>query len=109
MRHVNAKLVVIVIGFGAIGLALLANRQQRVNLTNEIKTIHEEYRHHEQTLWQLQTEIAVRISPQHIRDTIDATHDTYKPIPQKPLGMDEFDPAAIGDALTIEAFDPNAR
>jgi len=82
MHHLTIKLVAIIVGLGAIGVALLAQRQQRVNLTNDIKVIHEEYRHHERALWQLQTEIAVRVNPSLIRDSLVDGETDWQPIPR---------------------------
>ncbi|MEM7229457.1 MAG: hypothetical protein AAF432_11660 [Planctomycetota bacterium] len=101
MHHAASKMIAIVLAFGVIGLALLHVRQQRVNLTNEIKVLHEEYRHHEQTLWQLQTEIAVRVRPDQIRATVDQESVDWQPIPMRPLAMPAADTQTI-----IEGSEP---
>lgn len=62
-----AKLLVVVVALGAIGLALLALRQQRYEVSNEISRTHNRIVEQERARWRLRAEVARLSDPADIR------------------------------------------
>lgn len=62
-----AKLFVIMLAFGAVGLGLLSLRQQRYEISNEISRAHNRIVEQERAQWRMRAEIARRSDPTDIR------------------------------------------
>ena len=62
-----AKLLVVVVALGAMGLALLALRQQRYEVSNEISRTHNRIVEQERARWRLRAEVARLSDPADIR------------------------------------------
>ena len=62
-----AKLFVVMLALGAMGLGLLALRQQRYEVSNEISRAHNRIVEQERAQWRMQAEIARRSDPADIR------------------------------------------
>lgn len=62
-----AKLLVVVVALGATGLALLALRQQRYEVSNEISRTHNSIVEQERARWRLRAEVARLSDPADIR------------------------------------------
>ena len=65
--RIFAKLFVIMVAVGAMGLALLALRQQRYEVSNEISRAHNRIVEQERGEWRLRAGIASRSDPADIR------------------------------------------
>lgn len=61
-----AKLVVVVIALGACACGLLAMRQSRLQAASELAQVQLRISKLDQELWDLRSEIAGRVTPQHI-------------------------------------------
>ncbi|RLS46404.1 MAG: hypothetical protein DWH86_02895 [Planctomycetota bacterium] len=62
-----SKLFLIMVAFGALGLGLLALRQQRYEVSNEISRAHNRIVEQERAQWRMRAEVARRSDPVHIR------------------------------------------
>lgn len=62
-----SKLFLILIALGAMGLGLLALRQQRYEVSNEISRAHNRIVEQERAQWRMRAEIASRSDPADIR------------------------------------------
>ena len=62
-----SKLFLIMIALGAMGLGLLALRQQRYEVSNEISRAHNRIVEQERAQWRMRAEIASRSDPADIR------------------------------------------
>jgi len=65
--RIFAKLLVIMVAVGAMGLALLSLRQQRYEVSNEISRAHNRIVEQERGQWRLRANIAGRSDPADIR------------------------------------------
>jgi len=65
--RIFAKLFVIMVAVGAMGLALLSLRQQRYEVSNEISRAHNRIVEQERGQWRLRANIAGRSDPADIR------------------------------------------
>jgi hypothetical protein len=65
--RIFAKLLVIMVAVGAMGLALLSLRQQRYEVSNEISRAHNRIVEQERGEWRLRAGIASRSDPADIR------------------------------------------
>ncbi len=77
------KLLLIILCVGAIAMALLVNRQHRIDTAHEISLLHQRLLDHERTLWKLQTEIAQRVQPTQVRQAIESLEAEWSPIPTR--------------------------
>lgn len=66
-----AKLLVIMVSLGAMALALLALRQQRYEVSNEISRQHNRIVEQERVQWRMRAEVARRVDPADIRGYAD--------------------------------------
>jgi cell division protein FtsL len=62
-----AKLLVIVVALGATALGLLALRQQRYEVSNEISRTHNRIVEQERAQWRMRAQVAARSTPADIR------------------------------------------
>ncbi len=62
------KLVAVILGVGVIGCGLLALRQQRLEAASDLARVQVHLRAQDERLLQLRTEIARRVSPEHVRE-----------------------------------------
>ena len=65
--RIFAKLFVIMVAVGAMGLSLLSLRQQRYEVSNEISRAHNRIVEQERGQWRLRANIAGRSDPADIR------------------------------------------
>jgi hypothetical protein len=65
--RIFAKLLVLMVALGAMGLALLSLRQQRYEVSNEISRAHNRIVEQERGQWRLRANIAGRSDPADIR------------------------------------------
>lgn len=65
--RIFAKLLVMMVALGAMGLALLSLRQQRYEVSNEISRAHDRIVEQERGQWRLRANIAGRSDPADIR------------------------------------------
>jgi cell division protein FtsL len=75
-----AKLFVVMLALGAMGLGLLALRQQRYEVSNEISRAHNRIVEQERAQWRMQAEIARRSDPADIRSYADRLHLDLAPV-----------------------------
>ncbi len=66
-----AKLLVIVVALGATALGLLALRQQRYEVSNEISRTHNRIVEQERAQWRMRAQVAARSTPADIRKAAD--------------------------------------
>jgi hypothetical protein len=78
-----SKLLFIILAVGALAMALLVNRQQRIDTAHDISLLHQRLLDHERTLWKLQTEIAQRVQPSQVRAAIEALQAEWSSIPTR--------------------------
>lgn len=84
------KLVVVAIALGAMGLGLLALRQQRYEASSELSRTHWRILEQERGLWKLRADIARNSRPDTIRDAAESKGIELDPIPNR------VTPAAAG-------------
>lgn len=78
-----AKLVVIVVALGGMALGLLALRQQRYEVSNEISRAHNRIVEQERAVWHLRAAVASRSSPADIRAAADRIGLDLAPIQER--------------------------
>lgn len=91
-----AKLVALILAFGACGGGLLAMRQSRLQAAHELAESRLRVERHELRVRELRAQIAARITPEKVIDAIDAeTRERMKPAwtpriePRAPEYLDE--------------------
>lgn len=78
------KLLLLILLTAATAAALLVNRQQRIDTAHDIAVLHQRIQSQEQTLWQLQSEVADRIRPGRLRQFKDDLGGSWVAIPTSP-------------------------
>ena len=77
---VFAKLVVLILVIGSCGGSLLAMRQSRLQAAHELAEARLRLRDHEERLQRLRAEIAVRATPEAVRDMLEHRGDDVGPL-----------------------------
>lgn len=77
------KLTVTVVALGAMGLALLALRQQRYEASSQLSKAHWRILEQERGLWRMRAEIARKTKPQDIRAAAEALKLDLEPVPNR--------------------------
>jgi hypothetical protein len=75
-----AKIVVIVLGLGAMGLGLLALRQQRYEVSNQISQAHNRIVEQDRAHWRIRADLARRVEPGQLRESAEAIGLDLEPI-----------------------------
>lgn len=75
-----AKLAVILVAIGALGLGLLSLRQQRYEVSNQISKAHNRIVEQERTQWRMRAEVAKRVDPADIRGYAERLNLELAPI-----------------------------
>lgn len=75
-----AKLVFLILAFGAIACGLLVVRQQRIDLAHDMSRTHQRLVEHEQTEWHYRSDIATRTRPDLIRQQLNQTNIAWQPL-----------------------------
>ena len=75
-----AKLAVILVAIGALGLGLLSLRQQRYEVSNQISKAHNRIVEQERTQWRMRAEVARRVDPADIRGYAERLNLELAPI-----------------------------
>ena len=96
------KVSVIVVALGAMGLGLLALRQQRYEVSNQISRAHNRVVDQERAIWRMQAEVARRTDPRNIRDAAEKLRIELVPI--QPAGSTQ----AAGATSVTPPTDPAA-
>ncbi len=78
------KLLLVVAALGAIAVALLVNRQQRIETAHETAVLHERLAVQEQDLWRLRSEIAEACRPGTVQQAMTDLSATWSPIELPP-------------------------
>lgn len=80
-----SKLLLIIVVMGATACALLVNRQQRIETAHEMVQLHQRLLQHQQMLWTLRCEVAVRCQPDQVRQSIAQLGGSWSPIRIQPV------------------------
>jgi hypothetical protein len=91
------KVSVIVVALGAMGLGLLALRQQRYEVSNQISRAHNRVVDQERAIWRMQAEVARRTDPRDIRESAERLQIELVPI--QPAGSAQQ--AADGTSTSV--------
>lgn len=75
-----AKLSVMLVAIGALGLGLLSLRQQRYEVSNQISKAHNRIVEQERTQWRMRAEVARRVDPADIRGYAERLNLELAPI-----------------------------
>ncbi|MFM9180948.1 MAG: hypothetical protein ACKOV8_06865 [Phycisphaerales bacterium] len=75
-----AKLAVVLVALGALGLGLLSLRQQRYEVSNQISKAHNRIVEQERTQWRMRAEVARRVDPADIRGYAERLNLELAPI-----------------------------
>ncbi|MFM8783679.1 MAG: hypothetical protein ACKOFI_00605 [Phycisphaerales bacterium] len=75
-----AKLAVMLVALGALGLGLLSLRQQRYEVSNQISKAHNRIVEQERTQWRMRAEVARRVDPADIRGYAERLNLELAPI-----------------------------
>ncbi len=75
-----AKLLAIILTLGVIGCVLLVNRQQRIEASYALTTIHKRVAEHERSLWKLRTEISELARPERLRQIPQILPGEWMPV-----------------------------
>jgi len=75
-----AKLAVMLVAIGALGLGLLSLRQQRYEVSNQISKAHNRIVEQERTQWRMRAEVARRVDPADIRGYAERLNLELAPI-----------------------------
>jgi cell division protein FtsL len=86
-----AKLLVIVVALGATALGLLALRQQRYEVSNEISRTHNRIVEQERAQWRMRAQVAARSTPADIRKAAERQGIDLAPVQES--GMEATAPA----------------
>lgn len=87
------KLLAILLAVGAIGCALLVNRQQRIEASHEMASIHNRLREHRRALWALRADIAALASPAQLQIARRQTAERWVPIAVEDPAATAVEPA----------------
>jgi hypothetical protein len=106
MSNAFWKLLTLVVALALIGLTLVVLRQQRYLVAAELTRTHAEFQAAERRVWELQTQLAQRMTPKHLHD-LAVRHELTEPrelpagarrltglTPDRPEGVDEELPNA---------------
>ena len=96
-----AKLLVVVVAVGAMGLALLALRQQRYEVSNEISRTHNRIVEQERARWRLRAEVARLSDPADIRAAAERRGIDLAPVQEASAAPE----AAVGTKAPASAKD----
>lgn len=75
-----AKIAVIVLGLGAMGLGLLALRQQRYEVSNQISRAHNRIVEQDRAHWRIRVDLARRVEPAQLRESAAAIGLDLEPL-----------------------------
>jgi hypothetical protein len=102
------KVSFIIVALGAMGLGLLALRQQRYEVSNQISRAHARIVDQGRAIWRMQAEVARRTDPRDIRDAAATLHIDLEPI--QPPAAEGSAQAAAGErtAVTLPTNDSPA-
>lgn len=95
------KVSFIVVALGAMGLGLLALRQQRYEVSNQISRAHNRVVDQERAIWRMQAEVARRTDPRDIRDAAERLDIELVPI--QPAGGVQSSATPPSDAAAAKA------
>jgi len=87
------KMAFIILCIGAIGIGLLALRQQKIETIHDISLAYRHQREAEQTLWALQAELARRCRTDELRRRLEELNLDWHKIPA-PSSPDPVGPAS---------------
>jgi len=79
-----AKLLTIVLAFGAIAAMLLVNRQERIDTVHDMAQAHERIADHDRHLWRMRREITELSRPQRVRELMRELDTQWVPIQTEP-------------------------
>ncbi len=96
MSHLFTKLLVLVVALTLIGLSLLVIRQERYMAAARLTRHHRELQQTERQVWELQAELARRVTPQRLRELAEKH------------GLSAPRPRLRGEALAVQVVDPLA-
>jgi len=85
------KLLLIILTAGAIAAGLLVNRQHRIDAAHEITALHQRLTAQEQTLWELEAEIARRLRPEEVRRHLAELGGEWIALPEPPSDPSRID------------------
>lgn len=74
------KLLLVVAALGATAVALLVNRQQRIETAHETAVLHERLAAQRQDLWRLRSEIAEACRPDTVEQAMGELSAEWSPI-----------------------------
>lgn len=96
------KVSFIVVALGAMGLGLLALRQQRYEVSNQISRAHNRVVDQERAIWRMQAEVARRTDPRDIREAAERLDFELVPIQPAGSAQASVTPPAGGAAAKAE-------
>ncbi len=76
-----AKLLAIVLSLGITGIALLVLRQQRIDASHEMTSVHQRLVRHETELWELRSRLINHIRPETVNEQIEQLDSNWGTIP----------------------------
>jgi len=89
------KLATVIAALLLIGAGMLGMRQHRLNLMNQMTTLHSELNRDRQSIWTDQARIAEHMDPQQLSEAIEAARLQLKPVeaeqPELPQLVHEAD------------------
>jgi len=103
--RIFAKLLVIMVAVGAMGLALLSLRQQRYEVSNEISRAHNRIVEQERGQWRLRANIAGRSDPADIRSYAERLKLDLAPIQESAQESAQTSADAASSTLATPATD----
>jgi hypothetical protein len=102
-----AKLAVIILSFGLLATTLLANRQQRIEAAKQLAEAQSRLTVHDETLWKLRTEIALRVSPRSVERLVARLAESHGGL--EPLRIERFDELVQRELDARERANEEAR
>ena len=103
------KVSFIVVALGAMGLGLLALRQQRYEVSNQISRAHNRVVDQERAIWRMQAEVARRTDPRDIRDAAERLDIELVPIQPAGSAQASVTPPAEGAAAKADSSPAKPR
>ncbi len=100
------KLLVLIVGAGAVAASLLVMRQQRVETAHELTTLHRHLTMNERSLWELRAGIAERCRPEAVRRMLDELPTGWSAIPRRRPVVPPIAPVPPGAAAGASAAPP---
>jgi len=76
-----AKLLAIFLTLGITGIALLVMRQQRIDASHEMTSVHRRLVRHETELWELRSRLIKHIRPEIVNEQIEQLDANWATIP----------------------------